>query len=130
GAEGGRVLPARLRRLHRAVGAGALPRAAAAQPLRLLDVPRLVKTVVAEPLTAAAFAAFGQVLEAGDGRGSAANQGTALRVDRAAALSSTRTACPPNLAMIRALPQPLPLKLRLLERHPCSSQAFIPLKCL
>jgi ureidoglycolate lyase len=88
-----------------------------------------VKTIRTEPLTAAAFAPFGQVLEAKDGAGNAANQGTALRVDRVAALLSTRAGCAPNLAMIRALPQPLPLPLRLLERHPCSSQAFIPLQC-
>jgi ureidoglycolate lyase len=89
-----------------------------------------MRTIRAEPLTPRAFAPFGQVLQT-PGTGDAnANQGTAVRLDRVARLLNTRgAACAPNLAMIRSLPQPLPLKLRLLERHPCSSQAFIPLAC-
>jgi ureidoglycolate lyase len=87
-----------------------------------------VKVLRTEPLTAEAFAPFGQVLEVRE-QGHSANQGTATRVDQVAALMSSREGCPPNLAMIRALPQPLPFPMRLLERHPCSSQAFIPLRC-
>src|SRR5262245_50737468 len=88
-----------------------------------------MRTLVTEPLTPEAFAPFGQVLQTPRGGDANSNQGTAVRLDRVATLLSTRTGCPPNLAMIRALPQPLPLKLRLMERHPCSSQAFIPLQC-
>lgn len=84
----------------------------------------------AEPLTAAAFAPFGQVVCAGGpAAGKAANQGTAVRFDWAAALENTRPEARPNLAVFRSLPPPLPLSLRLLERHPCSSQAFLPLVC-
>src|SRR5438105_677258 len=86
-----------------------------------------MRTLRIEPLTPEAFRPFGQVLQATE-HGSAANQGTARRIDRAAELITTR-ACKPNLAMVRCLPQPLPLPMRLLERHPCSSQAFIPLAC-
>lgn len=88
-----------------------------------------MRTLRTEPLTAEAFAPFGQVLQTPGSTDRNANQGTAVRLDRVAGLASTRGGCPPNLAMIRALPQPLPLKLRLMERHPCSSQAFIPLQC-
>ena len=88
-----------------------------------------MRTLNTELLTPEAFAPFGQVLQTPQSGDRNANQGTAVRVDRVAALLSTRGSCPPNLAMIRALPQALPLKLRLLERHPCSSQAFIPLQC-
>ena len=87
---------------------------------------RVVKT---EPLTAEGFAPFGQVLQTPSSGGRDANQGTATRLDRAAGLATTRAGCPPNLAMFRALPQALPLKLRLMERHPCSTQAFLPLRC-
>lgn len=86
-------------------------------------------TLRTEPLTAEAFAPFGQVLQTPQSGDRNANQGTAVRLDRVGALVSTRGGCPPNLAMIRALPQALPLKMRLMERHPCSSQAFIPLQC-
>ncbi len=88
-----------------------------------------MRTLRTEPLTAEAFAPFGQVLQTPMRGDANSNQGTAVRLDRVAALVSTRGSCPPNLAMVRALPQPLPLKMRLMERHPCSSQAFIPLQC-
>lgn len=87
-----------------------------------------MRTLRTEPLTAEAFAPFGQVLQTGSGDANM-NQGTAVRLDRCAALVSTRSGCAPNLAMVHALPQALPMPLRLLERHPCSSQAFIPLQC-
>ena len=89
----------------------------------------MTRKVLTEPLTAEAYAPFGQVLQTPQSGDRNANQGTAVRLDRVAGLVNTRGGCPPNLAMIRALPQPLPLKLRLMERHPCSSQAFIPLQC-
>ncbi|MBK7864916.1 MAG: ureidoglycolate lyase [Archangiaceae bacterium] len=89
-----------------------------------------MRTLRTEALTAAAFAPFGQVLQSPFQGDPNMNQGTAMRLDRAAALTNSRgTTCAPNLAMVRSLPQSLPLKLRLLERHPCSSQAFIPLRC-
>ena len=85
--------------------------------------------VKAEPLTSHAFVPFGQVLEVPTEGDANSNQGTAIRVDRVAQLVNTRATCAPNLAVVRSLPQPLPLRLRLLERHPCSSQAFIPMRC-
>jgi ureidoglycolate lyase len=88
-----------------------------------------VRTLRTEPLTAEAFAPFGQVLQAPLRGEASSNQGTAVRLDRVATLVNTRGGCPPNLAMVRALPQAMPLAMRLMERHPCSSQAFIPLQC-
>lgn len=82
-----------------------------------------------EPLTAEKFAPFGQVISPHSGGGKDANQGTAVRFDRVAALSNSRPGATPNLAVFRATPQPLPLELKLLERHPHSSQTFLPLKC-
>lgn len=82
----------------------------------------------AEPITAAAFAPFGDVVAAGAG-GRDANQGTALRADFAARLESTRPHAKPNLARFSASAQPLPCALRVIERHPCSSQLFTPLVC-
>jgi ureidoglycolate lyase len=88
-----------------------------------------VRALAAEPLTRAAFAPFGDVVCAGLDEGTSANQGTAVRFNWAAALSSTRAAARPNLAVFRSVPQPLPFVVRLLERHPCSTQAFLPLVC-
>lgn len=83
--------------------------------------------VACEALTAAAFAPFGQVLSATSGVGVAANQGTAMRVNWAAALHNLRADAKPNLAIFRSAARTLPLQLALLERHPCSTQAFLPL---
>ena len=81
------------------------------------------------PLSVEGFAPFGDVVSAGLRAGIAANQGTALRFDRCARLESTRPDAGPNLAVFRSTPQPLPFAVRLLERHPCSTQAFLPLSC-
>ena len=86
-----------------------------------------------EPLSAAAFAPFGEVIAADllaeAAAGKSANQGSATRFDFAAALESTRPDSRPNLAVFRAEGRELPFQLRLLERHPCSTQAFLPLVC-
>jgi len=91
-----------------------------------VTVPR---TVVAVPITPEAFAPFGDVVSAGLGAGKSANQGTAVRCDWSAALESTRPAARPNLAVFRSLAKSLPFDLRLLEKHPCSTQAFLPMVC-
>jgi len=72
----------------------------------------------AEPLTAQAFAPFGQVLEM---------PSDTPRLDHAADLVNGRPGARPNLAMIRAPAASLPLHATLLERHPYSTQAFVPL---
>ena len=86
------------------------------------------RVVIAEPLTAAAFAPFGQVLGAERGAGRDINLGTAVRFDRAARLENMRPAAEPNLAVFRVAAQTLPFTLTLLERHPHSTQAFLPLR--
>jgi len=85
---------------------------------------RELKTV---PLTAAAFAPFGRVVSAGLQPGSSANQGTAVRFDFCADLQSTRPGAKANLAVFRSVAQALPHDVVLLERHPCSTQVFIPM---
>jgi ureidoglycolate lyase len=74
--------------------------------------------IVAEPLTAEAFAPFGQVLEA---------PRPEPRQDRAGRLDNRRAAAVANLALVRAAPATLPMRVVKLERHPYSSQAFAPL---
>jgi ureidoglycolate lyase len=85
------------------------------------------RTLTAVPLTAAAFAPFGRVVSAGLQPGSSANQGTAVRFDFCAELASTRPASKPNLAVFRSVPKSLPHEVVLLERHPCSTQVFVPM---
>ncbi len=87
------------------------------------------RTVLALPLTREGFAPFGDVVSTRPDGGTGANQGTALRFDHAAALQNLRAHAAPNLAVFQSAPQPLPFTVRLLERHPHSTQVFLPLVC-
>ena len=88
-----------------------------------------MRTVAALPLSREAFQPFGDVVSAGVGVGNAANQGTAVRFDRCATLASTRPEATPNLAVFRSVQRALPLRITLLEKHPCSTQTFLPMVC-
>ncbi|RKH60310.1 ureidoglycolate lyase [Corallococcus llansteffanensis] len=93
------------------------------------DAPSPPRSLLARPLTPESFAPFGDVVSAGLKSGAAANQGTAVRFDWSAKLESDRAGAKPNLAVFRSVPQPLPFAVKLLEHHPRSSQAFLPMRC-
>jgi len=81
----------------------------------------------ASPLSAEAFAPFGEVLET-EGRAFRwINAGTCKRYDDLAHIDVTANEGHPLVSVFEATPQPLPLHIRMLERHPLSSQAFVPL---
>jgi len=81
-----------------------------------------------EALTAAAFAPFGDVIEAGSAqRIYAINDGTTQRFHDLAAIDVGTDGGRPLLSLFRAQPRPLPIAIRMLERHPLGSQAFVPL---
>ena len=88
--------------------------------------PGGVRDLSIEPLTAAAFAPFGDVIEVPAGAGRAANDGTAVRYDDVGALELTASDGRPVLSLFRVTPARLPLECGALERHPLSSQAFVP----
>jgi ureidoglycolate lyase len=75
--------------------------------------------IKAQPLTASAFAPFGQVLEH--------RPGDPGRRNFAAELFSDRPGAAPNLRVQRTQPTPLPLIASVIERHPHSSQMFAPI---
>lgn len=75
--------------------------------------------IIAEPLTERAFAPFGQVIAGtGDGAG---------RRPFLARMHNGRTQAQPNLTWMRIAPQPLPVTVTALERHPHSNQTFVPM---
>ena len=84
--------------------------------------------IVAGPLTAEAFAPFGELVSCGEGCASM-NGGTAQRFDYTASLHNGRTGARANMVTVRCVPVALPLELKLLEKHPHSSQTFIPMVC-
>jgi ureidoglycolate lyase len=89
----------------------------------------MARELVAAALTPEAMAPFGEVVSAGLGAGASANQGTAVRFDWTSHLESTRPGARPNLAVFRSVARSLPIEITLLEKHPCSSQTFLPLLC-
>ena len=81
--------------------------------------------LVPEPLTRAAFAPFGDVIEPDDARHVRIND---ARFDRWVDLAEVDCGGRVKIDMIRcARPSTLPYEISLLERHPHGSQAFVPL---
>jgi ureidoglycolate lyase len=82
----------------------------------------------ATPLTAEAFAPFGDVIEI-EGRDSRwINESTCRRFDDLAQVDVLESGGRPLLSIFEASPRSLPLKISMLERHPMSSQALYPLQ--
>jgi ureidoglycolate lyase len=80
--------------------------------------------IIAEPLTAVAFAPFGDVLDAtGDFR--LINAGLCQRHHDRAHLDVTDGRA--GISIFRAKPRTLPYAFDLIERHPEGSQAFLPM---
>ncbi len=79
-----------------------------------------------EPLTAAAFAPFGDVLEAAGAPDMLINAGLCERFHDRARLDFGPDGRP-GISIFRARPRSLPYSFDLLERHPEGSQAFIPM---
>jgi ureidoglycolate lyase len=82
-----------------------------------------------EPLTAAAFAPFGDVLEAaGDFRlindGMCQRHHDRARIDVAPEVDAANRA---GISIFNAVPRALPYSFDLIERHPEGSQAFLPM---
>ena len=78
-----------------------------------------------EPLTAAAFAPFGDVLEAEGAPDRIINQGLCGRFHDRARLDFGGGRA--GISLFKAEPRALPYNLELVERHPLGSQAFLPM---
>ncbi len=82
-------------------------------------------TIVAAPLTQAAFARFGSVIEAG-GDAAVVNQGRGRRFDLALDLTADPRAHHLVSALYSIEASSLPFILGVIERHPLSPQLFFP----
>lgn len=87
-----------------------------------------MRQITTEPLTAAAFAPFGDVLDA-TGEHRLINAGLCRRHHDRARLDfgDTTTGARAGLSIFAAEPRSLPYTLTLIERHPEGSQAFVPM---
>lgn len=86
------------------------------------------RALAVEPLSAEAFAPYGDVIEAGGAaRHHTINEGFAERFHDLAVLDLIGDGGRPIVSIFKALPRRLPMHLALLERHPLGSQAFVAL---
>ncbi|QBK30212.1 ureidoglycolate lyase [Roseitalea porphyridii] len=85
----------------------------------------MTETIAIEPLTAEAFAPFGDVLEAAGAPDRLINQGLCGRYHDRARLEYVDGRA--GISLFQAEPRTLPLSLTMVERHPLGSQAFIPM---
>ncbi|SIS70534.1 ureidoglycolate lyase [Neptunomonas antarctica] len=85
-------------------------------------------TLYPQPLTAEAFAPYGDVIETADRDFFMINNGSTQRFHR---LANVQLGAPGDqgiISIFRAQALKMPLAIKMLERHPLGSQAFIPLK--
>ncbi|MGN6805229.1 MAG: ureidoglycolate lyase [Trinickia sp.] len=86
-----------------------------------------MRELLIEPLTRAAFAPFGDVIELEGARQIPINLGTTMRYHDLAHIDVAEGGGRPLLNVFRGEPRALPFEVRMLERHPLGSQAFVPL---
>ncbi|MBU6474543.1 MAG: ureidoglycolate lyase [Alphaproteobacteria bacterium] len=87
--------------------------------------PRVLKP---EPLTAAAFAPYGDVISCNAAKEQRSiNYGNTARFHDLARLDLTAEAGRATVSIFRSTPVPRPIDIKIMERHPLSSQAFYPL---
>ncbi len=80
-----------------------------------------------EPLTREAFAAFGDVIDTDGARSHLINEGTADRFHDLAEVDVDEAGGRALISIFRSRPRDYPFEIRMMERHPIASQAFIPL---
>ena len=81
--------------------------------------------IIIEPLTAEAFAAFGEILEAAGTPDKIINQGMCGRHHDLATLDFVNGRA--GISIFDAQVRSLPYELTMMERHPEGSQAFVPM---
>ena len=86
-----------------------------------------MKTLIAQPLTKAAFEPFGQVLTTKGAHHYPINAGMTERFHDLAKIEIAGETGRPLISIFRGQPYAMPLSLTMVERHPLGSQAFMPL---
>ncbi len=83
--------------------------------------------IVALPLSPDLFRKYGAVLTTDSETGRSVNEGRGIRIDRDLPLRHGRNATKPSFAIYRIGASSLPVRIVTLERHPLSSQVFVPM---
>ena len=88
-----------------------------------------MKVIEIQPLTRAAFAPFGDVIEMEGAHSYPINAGKCVRYHDLAKVEAIGEEARTMISWLRGEPYALPLELKMVERHPLGSQAFVPLTC-
>jgi ureidoglycolate lyase len=90
----------------------------------------MIKTVklAAVPLTPAAFAPYGDVIDASRTAPRTINQGFAQRYNDLCKVDVASGEGRVNVSLFTVEPRPQPIAIALMERHPLGTQAFIPMQ--
>lgn len=83
--------------------------------------------IFAIPLSPVSFRNYGAVLTADSETGRSVNEGRGIRLDGDLPLRHATTATRPSFAIYRIGASSLPVRVITLERHPSSSQVFVPM---
>jgi len=86
-----------------------------------------MKKLAIEPLTRAAFEPFGDVIELEGAKQIPINLGTTIRFHDLCNVDVTDEGGRAIVNLFRGQPRALPFEVKMLERHPLGSQAFVPL---
>jgi ureidoglycolate lyase len=87
-----------------------------------------LRTLPIVPLTAEAFAPFGDVIDVSYGSPIIINEGFAERINGLAKIDVRGDSAVVNTSLFTARVRPQPIVLRMMERHPHGSQLFQPLQ--
>ncbi len=87
-----------------------------------------MKSLTIEPLTKASFEPFGQVIETEGSDHFPINNGSTQRFHQLATVELNRQEDEAIISIFRADTLSYPLEIKMLERHPQGSQAFIPME--
>ena len=86
-----------------------------------------MRRIEIEPLTRAAFAPFGAVIEIVGADSYEINNGTTRRYHALAEMDVSDGSGRPILSIFKARARSFPIVITMVERHPLGSQAFVPL---
>ncbi|GAB5099845.1 ureidoglycolate lyase [Caballeronia sp. HLA56] len=87
----------------------------------------MMKKLAIEPLTRAAFEPFGDVIELDGAKEIPINLGTTIRFHDLCRVDVTDEGGHTLVNLFRGQPRTLPFEVKMMERHPLGSQAFLPL---
>ena len=92
-----------------------------------MDSSKSPKLLSIEPLTKEVFSPFGEVIECEGSQQLTINQGTTERFSNLATIDVGRENGQASISIFSARRRSTPIEIKLLERHPIGSQAFVPL---